>query len=384
MRDAFAAAFGAEPDGIWSAPGRVNLIGEHTDYNGGLALPFGIDRRTRVAVRLRDDDVVRVATDSAQAQADDGGGIVTATLATAGEATGWSRYLLGVVHVLRRERAVEGVGFDALVSSDVPVGVGVSSSAALESAALVALDELWGLGIPRGEMVRLGQLVENEVVGAPTGTLDQSAVLLAERDHAVLLDFRADTAEQVPLGFEAAGLEILVIDSLVRHDHATGGYGERRRECEEAARIAGVPTLREIAVDDVEAWADRMPAHVHRRMRHIVTDTDRAARVAALVRDGRPREIGPILTDGHVSQRDDFEDSVPAIDAAVEAALAAGSLGARLTGGGFGGAAIALVDAAESARIGAEVADAVEAAGHARPVAFTVRASQGARRDPDA
>jgi len=200
----------------------------------------------------------------------------------------------------------------------------------------------------------------------------------------VLLDFRADTAEQVPLGFEAAGLEILVIDSLVRHDHATGGYGERRRECEEAARIAGVPTLREIAVDDVEAWADRMPAHVHRRMRHIVTDTDRAARVAALVRDGRPREIGPILTDGHVSQRDDFEDSVPAIDAAVEAALAAGALGARLTGGGFGGAAIALVDAAESARIGAEVADAVEAAGHARPVVFTVRASQGARRDPDA
>jgi len=123
---------------------------------------------------------------------------------------------------------------------------------------------------------------------------------------------------------------------------------------------------------------------VHRRMRHIVTDTDRAARVAALVRDGRPREIGPILTDGHVSQRDDFEDSVPAIDAAVEAALAAGALGARLTGGGFGGAAIALVDAAESARIGAEVADAVEAAGHARPVVFTVRASQGARRDPDA
>ncbi|MGM1029764.1 MAG: galactokinase [Actinomycetota bacterium] len=383
MREAFATAFGAEPDGIWSAPGRVNLIGEHTDYNGGLALPFGIDRRTRVAVRLRDDDTVRVATDFVQAHAEDDG-VVTATLATAGEATGWSRYLLGVVHVLRRELGARGTGFDALVWSDVPVGVGVSSSAALESAALVALDELWCLGIPRSEMVRLGQLVENEVVGAPTGTLDQSAVLLAERDHAVLLDFRAGTAEQVPLGFEAAELEILVIDSLERHDHATGGYGERRRECEEAARIAGVPTLREIPVDAVESWADRMPPHVHRRLRHIVTDTDRAARVAALVREGRPREIGPILTDGHVSQRDDFEDSVPAIDAAVDAAVAAGALGARLTGGGFGGAAIALVDASESARIGASVADAVQAAGHARPVVFTVRASQGARRDPDA
>lgn len=381
MREAFAVAFGAEAAGIWSAPGRVNLIGEHTDYNGGLALPFGIDRRTRVAVRLRDDDVVRVASDFADAQA---GGIVETTLERAAEASGWSRYVLGAAHVLRRELGVQGTGFDALVSSDVPVGVGVSSSAALESAVLVALDELWGLGVERRAMIRLGQLVENEVVGAPTGTLDQSAVLLAERDHAVLLDFRAGTAEQVPLGFEAAGLEILVIDSLVRHDHATGGYGERRRECEEAARIAGVPTLREVAVDDVEAWADRMPAAVHRRLRHVVTDTDRAARVAELVRAGRPREIGPILMDGHRSQRDDFEDSVPAIDAAVDAAVAAGALGARLTGGGFGGAAIALVDVAESPRIQREVADAVEAAGHERPVVFAVHASQGARRDPEA
>lgn len=379
MREEFEARFGLACDGIWSAPGRVNLIGEHTDYNGGLALPFGIDRRTHVAVRLRDDDRIRVATDFI----DPGiaAGVIESTLETAHEATGWSRYLLGAAPVLRRELGTAGRGFDAFVSSTVPVGVGVSSSAALESATIVALDELWGLGIERSEMVRLGQLVENEVVGAPTGTLDQSAVLLAERDHAVLLDFRASTAQQVPLGFEAADLEILVIDSLARHDHATGGYGERRRECEEAARIAGVSTLREIAVDEIEEWADRMPAHVHRRMRHVVTDTDRARRVAELVRAGRPREIGPILTEGHVSQRDDFENSVPAVDAAVEAAIAAGALGARLTGGGFGGAAIALVEVAETARIAAQVADAVEGAGHARPEVFTVRASAGARRE---
>lgn len=381
MRDELQAVFGgtAGPDGIWSAPGRVNLIGEHTDYNGGLALPFAIDRRTSVAVRLRDDDRIRVATDFV-----DRGvvpGVIESTLETAHASTGWSRYVLGAAHVLRRELGLPGRGFEALVSSTVPVGVGVSSSAALESATIVALDELWGLGLDRREMVRLGQLVENEVVGAPTGTLDQSAVLLAQRDHAVLLDFRDGTAEQVPLGFEAAGLEILVIDSLVRHDHATGGYGERRRECEEAARIAGVPTLREIAVDDIERWAGRMPAHVHRRLKHIVTDTDRARRVADLVRAGRPREIGPVLTEGHVSQRDDFEDSVPAIDAAVDAAVAAGALGARLTGGGFGGAAIALVDRAETARIAASTADAVEAAGHARPIVFTVHPSDGARRD---
>jgi galactokinase len=382
MRDAFRAVFGGGargPDGVWSAPGRVNLIGEHTDYNGGLAMPFGIDRRTSVAVRLRDDDRIRVSTDFADAHV--APGVIDATLETAHASTGWSRYVLGAAHVLRRELGVAGRGFEAHVWSAVPVGVGVSSSAALESAAIVALDELWGLGLDRREMVRLGQLVENDVVGAPTGTLDQSAVLLARRDHAVLLDFREGTAEQVPLGFEAAGLEILVIDSLVRHDHATGGYGERRRECEQAARIAGLSTLREIPVAEVEDWAGRMPPSVHRRLRHIVTDTDRARRVAELVRSGSPREIGPLLTEGHASQRDDFESSVPAIDAAVDAAVAAGALGARLTGGGFGGAAIALVERSETARIARETADAVEAAGHARPVAFVVHPSEGARRD---
>jgi galactokinase len=379
MHESFETLFGHEPDGVWSAPGRVNLIGEHTDYNGGLALPFAIDRRTRVAVRQRPDHRIRITTDFEDA--DLTSGLITATLATAGQVSGWSRYVLGVVHVLRRELGIEGCGFEALVTSTVPIAVGVSSSAALESAVLVALDELWDLGLERGEMVRLGQLVENEVVGAPTGTLDQSAVLLTERDHAVLLDFQADTAENVPLGLDAAALEILVIDSLVRHDHATGGYGQRRRECEEAAVIAGVQSLREIDPTEVDAWASRMPAQVHRRLRHVVTDTERARLVAELLRLGRPREIGPILTDGHRSQRDDFENSVPAIDAAVETAIAAGGLGARMTGGGFGGAAIALVETADAERIAVEVADAVQQAGHARPVVFPVRAADAARRD---
>lgn len=377
MHEAFAARFGAAPHGTWSAPGRVNLIGEHTDYNGGLALPFAIDRRTRVDVRLRDDDVVRVATDLVGTS----DAVVESTLDRALVGSGWSRYVLGAAHVLQREAGGAARGFDALVSSTVPVGVGLSSSAALEAAVIVALDELWGMRLERASMVRLGQRVENEVVGAPTGTLDQSAVLLAEPDHGVLLDFRDGTAEQVPLGFDAAGLAVLVIDSRVRHDHATGGYGERRRECEEAARIAGVATLREIAPDEVEGYAAAMPAPVHRRMRHVVRDTERARQVAALLRAGRPREIGPILTAGHASQRDDFEDSVPAIDAAVEAALAAGALGARLTGGGFGGSAIALVERQRAARIGDAVTDAVVTAGHPRPTVFTVRADAGARRD---
>lgn len=379
MDEAFERLFGHPPDGVWSAPGRVNLIGEHTDYNGGLALPFAIDRRTRVAVRQRPDDRIRIASDvdGADPQPE----AVAATLATAGEAHGWSRYVLGVVHVLRRELGIEGRGFDALVTSDVPIGAGVSSSAALESAMLVALDELWDLGLERSRMVRLGQLVENDVVGAATGTLDQIAVLLAARDHGVLIDFRTGTAATVPLGFRAAGLEILVIDSLVRHDHSSGGYGQRRRECEQAAATAGVATLREIDPADVERWADRMPPPVHRRMRHIVTDTERARLVAQLLAEGRARDVGPILTDGHRSQRDDFENSVAAIDAAVKAANAAGALGARMTGGGFGGAAIALVQRADAARIGRQVAEAVQRAGHARPIVFPVDAADGAGRD---
>lgn len=380
METGFQAAFGRPADGTWSAPGRVNLIGEHTDYNGGASLPFAIDRRTTVSIALRDDRRIRLATDLAP-------GVIESSLDDVQHASGWSAYVLGVVWAIGEHRGLAGLdglqGFDAWITSTVPIGVGLSSSAAVEAAVCLALDELWGLGLDRRTMVLLCQRAENDVVGAPTGTLDQSAVLLAARDSGVLLDFADGSAVQVPLGFEAAGLEVLVIDAQHRHDHATGGYGERRRECEEAARIAGVTTLREITPSDVDAWQHRMPPHIFRRMRHIVTDTARCFEVAALVRDGRAAEIGPILTAGHLSERDDFENSVPAIDAAVDAALAAGALGARLTGGGFGGASIALVPVAESERIAAEVADAVEAEGHPRPVIFAVRASEGARRDEE-
>ncbi|MGC5629787.1 galactokinase [Georgenia sp. Z1344] len=381
LRDAFAATFGHAPTGVWSAPGRVNLVGEHTDYNGGASLPFAIDRRARVAVALREDGVVRAGTSfSPDSVTFDLGGLASGSE----RPTGWGAYALGVVWALGEVRPLDGLsGFDAWIDSTVPVGVGVSSSAAVEAAMCVALDELWGLGLDRQTMVRVCQRAENVVAGAPTGTLDQSAALLTRPGAGILLDFGRGTVSQVPLDLDDAGLAILVVDSTVRHDHATSGYGTRRAECERAARIAGVEHLAEVAPGEVAGWSGRMPDVELRRMRHVVTDTARCHEVARLLAAGEPRAVGPVLTEAHASLRDDFEVSVPAIDAAVDAAVAAGAHGARLTGGGFGGASIALVDAADAERIAAEVTDAVEGAGFPRPDIFPVLPSGGARRDDD-
>lgn len=379
MRDRFRAAFGREAEGAWSAPGRVNLIGEHTDYNGGASLPFAIDRRARIAVGLREDRLARIGTSQADGLVSLGiGGVVDGTT----RPTGWSAYVLGVVWALGEVASLEAVpGFDAWIDSDVPIGVGVSSSAALEAAVCVALDELWGLGIDRQTMVRVCQRAENVVAGAPTGVLDQSAALLATPDAGVLLDFADGTHRQIPLGFGDAGLAVLVMDSTLRHDHTTGGYRERRAECERAAALAGVGRLAQLPPESVAGFEGRMPGTEFRRMRHVVTDTARCLETARLLEADDPRAIGPLLTESHASLRDDFEVSLPAIDRAVEAAVDAGAYGARLTGGGFGGASIALVDAAEADRIGTEVADAVERSGFPRPAVFPVRASGGAGRD---
>ncbi|MGO1739992.1 MAG: galactokinase [Actinomycetaceae bacterium] len=379
MRDDFAAAFGRDPQGVWSAPGRVNLVGEHTDYNGGASLPFAIDRRARVAVALREDRVVRAGTSFSA-------GVVEHDLGALAEGrvrpTGWSAYALGIVWALGEVRPLTDLpGFDAWIDSDVPVGVGVSSSAAIEAAVCVALDELWGLGLDRPTMVRVCQRAENVVAGAPTGTLDQSAALLTRPGAGVLLDFGRSTVREVPLDLAAAGLAVLVVDSTVRHDHATGGYRERRAECERAAAIAGVGHLAQVDADAVPGWEGRMPDVELRRMRHVVTDTARCHEVARLLEAGSPRATGPLLTEAHASLRNDFEVSVPAIDTAVDAAVAAGAHGARLTGGGFGGASIALVDEVEADRIASEVVDSVVRAGFPRPDVFRVRPSGGARRD---
>jgi galactokinase len=374
----FAEYYGRRPAGVWSAPGRVNLIGEHTDYNDGFVFPFAIDRRTTVAVGDRDDRLVRVAStfspDVVEVHLDE---------LTPDAVSGWAAYPLGVVWAFGEHGAdlAHARGVDLHVDSDVPIGAGLSSSAAIECAVALALDEHWGLGFDRPTLAKIGQLAENRVVGAPTGIMDQSASLLGEADSGVFLDCRSLDADVIPLGFAEAGLSLLVIDTRVSHSHATGGYAARRASCEAGAQALGVESLRWVDVDDLDRARELLDDETFRRVRHVVTENQRVLDTVRTLREQGPGAIGPLLDASHVSMRDDFEISVPELDLAVETAQAGGAIGARMTGGGFGGAAIALV----SDELVPELRRRVEAAfaerGYRQPAIFAVHAAQGARRD---
>jgi galactokinase len=379
-RELFARSFGpgaGEPDGVWSAPGRVNLIGEHTDYNGGLALPTALPHRTYVALRHRDDDVVRLG--SAQAS----GEVWSARLADVapGAVTGWGAYVAGVAWALG-EAGHPVRGFDAVVDSCVPFGAGLSSSAALECAVAVALDETGGLGLAgddagRATLVTACVRAENEIAGAPTGGMDQAASLRATAGHALLVDSRPglsalESGTPVPFDLAAAGLTLLVVDTRAEHALVDGQYAERRATCERAAALLGVETLRDIDPTHLDETLVALAPHdpdgvLARRVRHVVTEIDRTAQFRELVTDGRVAQVGPLMVASHASLRDDYEVSARELDLVVDAALAAGALGARMTGGGFGGSAIALVRADAVDTIAAAVQDAFDAAGLRAP-----------------
>ncbi|SNR43704.1 galactokinase [Blastococcus mobilis] len=376
-RKAFTESFEHAPEGVWAAPGRVNVIGEHTDYNGGYVLPVALPHTTRAAVARRDDGLVAIAS-----LQHPGNTVRTAIEDLApGHPDGWAGYPAGVVHELR-----DGVasGLSILVDGDVPAGAGLSSSAALECAVALALRDLLGLDLAAADLVDVARRAENDFVGAPTGILDQSASLLCTAGHALFLDTQDRSSEQVPLDLEAAGLALLVIDSGTTHDHADGGYGDRRRECEEAAARLGVGLLREITdVADLGVLADGTAEGnvLHRRARHVVTENARVLEVVDALRgDADPRAIGRILTAGHVSLRDDFEISVPLLDAIVDAAVGAGAHGARMVGGGFGGSALALVEVDRIADVAHAVTDRFARESQPAPRTFTVVPSAGARR----
>jgi galactokinase len=380
----FQDTYGTEPTAVYSAPGRVNLIGEHTDYNDGFVLPFAIDRRTTATIGVRSDRVLRVASSF---ELDDAGRAVVHELAlddlSVDAMDGWSAYVFGIAWALR-ERGSDlagATGLDVFIDSDVPVGAGLSSSAAIECGVALAFDELWDLGLSRRELALVGQYSENHAVGAPTGIMDQSASLLGERDSVVFLDCRSLDTAIVDLGLEANGLEILVVDTNVQHQHATGGYKARRDSCEKGAREMGVPALRDLSVDDLPRAEELLDDETFRRVRHIVTEDQRVLDTVRTLREQGPRAIGDLLVASHVSMRDDFEISVPQLDLAVDTAMANGAAGARMTGGGFGGAAIALVDLEARETIADAVTSAFAAAGYTAPTVFTVRAEQGARRD---
>lgn len=379
----FMQLTGGEPSGLWSAPGRVNLIGEHTDYNDGFVFPFAIDHRTYVALGRRSDDRIRVTStfdaDAVEIGVDELDDVFPARR---DEIVEWARYPLGVAWALLRATGATGVtGVDLAIASDVPVGAGLSSSAAIEGATAAALNDTWGLGLDRVALAQAGRTAENEAVGAPTGIMDQMASMLGRTDAGIFLDCRSLEADVVDLGFAAAGLELLVMDTGVKHAHSTGGYGERRAACERGAEIMGVPALRDLAVADLPRAEELMDDVTFRRVRHVVTEDQRVLDAVRTLRAEGPRAIGALLDASHVSMRDDFEISVPELDLAVDTARAAGAVGARMTGGGFGGAAIALVDHALVPAVTTAVGAAFADAGFAAPHIFTVHPSDGARRD---
>ncbi|WP_427133293.1 galactokinase [Pseudarthrobacter sp. S9] len=371
----FEGVFGAAPDGVWQAPGRVNLIGEHTDYNEGFVLPFAIDRTARVAVRVRPDSAIRMLSTFGNQ------GLTTADARSLDRATarGWTKYPLGVIWALQ-QRGLNIPGLDLLLDSDVPRGAGLSSSHAIECAVISALNELTAASLGAEDMVLATQRAENDFVGAPTGIMDQSASLRATAGHAVFLDCRDQSVRLVPFDADSAGLVLLVIDTRVSHSHADGGYAARRESCELGAEVLGVRALRDVGLEDLEEASGLLDAETFRRVRHVVTENDRVLQAVELLDTAGPGAIGPLLDASHASMRDDFEISCAELDLAVEAARTAGAIGARMTGGGFGGSAIALTPAGSAQRVRTAVERAFAEAGYAAPGIFSVRPAAGARR----
>jgi galactokinase len=372
-----AETYGRSPDVVWSAPGRVNLIGEHTDYNDGFVLPFALTERTVAAAARRDDDLLTV-TSSAFPQTT---GIRLGDLAP-GAVTGWAAYPLGAAWALTQVRDLPGrPGADLYIASAVPAGGGLSSSAALEMATAAALTDLWGLSLSVAELARAGQRAENEVVGAPTGIMDHYASLLGEPDAAVFLDCRSLETRIVPLRLGPTGLALVLADTGERHAHAAGGYAARRASCEKAARELGVRALRDVDTADLPRIEGELDDETFRRVRHVVTEDARVLATVAALEAGAMKTVGRHLTASHRSMRDDYEITTPALDLAVEAALSAGALGSRMTGGGFGGSTITLIDARRVPALTSAITDAFAAARFAPPRVTTVTPGAGARKE---
>jgi galactokinase len=397
VADTHRVVFASDPQGVWSAPGRVNLIGEHTDYNDGLVLPIALPHRTDAACSPRADDLLRVWS----VQTDE---LVEVELGDVGPEVpgGWAAYVAGVLWALR-DAGHQVRGMDVTIDSRVPLGAGLSSSAALECSVGAAASDLFGLGLMadgagRARLAAACVRAENDIAGAPTGGMDQSAALLCRADHALLLDCRSGATEQVPFDLAgggpaagegdgagdgtASGHVLLVTDTRAEHSLNDGQYGQRRSSCEQAAAELGVDSLRDVdpagLVDALSRLSDDV---LRRRARHVVTEIARVRAAVEALRAGDLAEVGRLFDASHASLRDDYEVSCDELDVSVEAARSAGALGARMTGGGFGGSSIALVpaDAVDDAE--RTIAEAFAERGWREPASFAVTAGAAAHRN---
>jgi galactokinase len=374
-RKLFIETYGRAPEGLWASPGRVNLIGEHTDYNDGFVLPFALPERTVVAAARSAEPGWTVRSDLTGETVHFGQSELTP-----GKVKGWAGYVAGVVWALV-DAGHDVPAAELMVSSNVPLGSGLSSSHALECATLTALAGLGGFEIAGMDAAKLVQRTENIYVGAATGLMDQAASLLCTAGHALFLDCRSLAVEQIPLDLPGTGLSLLILNTNTEHSHADGEYAKRRQSCERGAEILGVPALRDVDVADLPDALTKIDDEViRRRVRHVVTENARVEQTVALLRAGTVREAGPLLTASHASMRDDFDITVPQVDTAVEAALAAGAYGSRMTGGGFGGCIIALTDTDKATSTAQAIEEAFSIANFTAPTWFTATPSPGATR----
>jgi len=365
----FEELFGRKPEVISEAPGRVNLIGEHIDYSEGFVLPFAIADRTYAAIASRSDGLVRIASHQRKEK------IFSIDIhdVKPGSKGEWEKYVLGVIWSLGITN-----GVDILVDGNVPAGAGLSSSAALECSVAVALNQLFALNKTLQELARATQKAENDYVGVPCGIMDQSVSLMAHAGAALLLDCRDLSTESVPFSVADAGLELLIIDTQAHHALVDGGYAERRASCESVATKLHIPSMRNLTLEVLTAHRSEVSEIEFIRARHAVTEIARVQEAVVALRASDFAELGKLINESHNSLRDDYAVSCPELDVAVEASLSAGALGARMVGGGFGGSAIALIQADNLVKTREAVTLAFESHGFKKPRFFTSLPSAGA------
>ena len=366
----FEELYGRKPEVIAEAPGRVNLIGEHIDYSEGFVLPFAIADRTYAAIAKREDGLVRIASQQRRER------IFSIDIKDVkpGSAGDWEKYVLGVIWSLEVTS-----GFDIFIDGHVPAGAGLSSSAALECSVAFALNHLCNLNKSLTDLARATQRAENDYVGMPCGIMDQSVSLMAAAGSALLLDCRDLSTELIPFDVASAGMELLIIDTAAHHALVDGGYAARRASCESAAQKLHVKSMRELSLKDLEAGKDRLTETEYIRARHAVTEIARVLEAVVALRTSDFLKLGSLINQSHISLRDDYTVSCPELDCAVDASLAAGALGSRMVGGGFGGSAIALVKVSDIDNVKNSVLQAFERAHYKKPRFFTSLPSSGAQ-----